>query len=751
MAQKIDRQQLQLYFIEALDGARFTLINGLNPFHIEVNGKEYYIYIKNLSPAYFQNQDVWRVQLPIKEEFDEIKASDVTFILLGYDAENDVYTTWNPVWTKQRLNNAESVSFYSRLSLQQEVQRTKEFKRLSLNNDGEVVAFPREILRLFFASFTGLFQGSGDYVAMGSKKRPEANDTYKLFSDSANIPRFAKYMDENAYATVTINNYTRVVKVLLSEGTISRSRKVFLACNSLDEYLSVVDSFIEVPEVKELNERWHHLISAALRSYITFLINSGASPANEDAELSIRDNKMDLYSVITNPTVVEGFGSYLSSGKAPNGKVYNHNTINHYIRSILFLIDEGHFERHKDIFARYDALNDLLKAFKEFLVCPEIKKMNFEVHHDYSAALKQYAYYLLEEDSHKNLSGLNVNGYISDKQQPSVLNDYNHTTSVDVEQKGQNEQKEIDWESPFIDENGNLTKIANPILIERLRPYLDTEYRELAAAYNEIENFYGQRFEKMEFSSWRKLLNAIDWSRTYSVNDRLKEPSLSETQRKKKSILKVVYPDGRVIQHPVAADTFSQIIDENYPELIAEIGIVHASVPLVSKTLDSKYSDYQKSISDGWYVFTNIRTDKKQEDLLKISNELGLDLKIYVVDPDSGEELSSDNLVEGYLKKSSRAKIRVTFPDGRVIQPNKVLEALLEVVKYAGAEKVRSLNINVCGDNMITKNPLPRYVKPCKPIGNGWLCNTCSDTPTKLEQIRFISERLGLSINAILV
>ena len=749
MAQKIDRQQLQLIFIEALDGAKFTLIDGLNPFHVEINGMEYYIYIKNLSPAYFQNPDVWRVQLPIKEEFDEIKESDVTFILLGYDADNDVYTTWNPIWTKQRLNNAESVSFYSRLSLQQEVQRTKEFKRLTLNNDGEVVAFPREILRLFFATYSGLFQGSGDYVAMGSKKRPEANDAYKIFTDSANIPRFAKYMDEQSYSTVTTNNYVRVIKALLNDGTVSRSRKIFLACDSLNEYLDVVDTFLDVSEVKEKNERWHNLISAALHAYISFLTQS-CYISEVEVEEPVIDFKTEtnLFAVITNPTIIDGFGGYLSSGKAPNGKVYNHNTINHYIRSIHFLVDEGHFERHKDIFSRYDALNDLLKAFKEFLACPEIEKMNVEVHHDYSAALKQYAYYLLLEDGDR--SGLPPKfPYFQDKEKnPTLLHDITPEASYGLTQC---EPDEVDWETPFIDENGNLTKIANPELIDRLRPFLDTEYRELAAAYNEIERFYGARFEKMEMSAWRKLLNGIDWSNPYTTQNPEVLQTLQEPQRKKKSILKVEFPDGRIIQHPVAADTFAQVIDEHYPELIAEIGINHASVPLVSKQLDTKYADYQKLISDGWYVFTNIRTEKKQADLQRISEELGLNLKVSVIDPDDGTVIIPSGTVEGYGSTSSRAKIRVEFPDGRVIQPNKVLNALLEVVKYAGAEKVRALNIIVCGDNMITKNPLPRYVKPCKPVGDGWLCNTCSDTPTKLDQIRLISERLSLGINAILI
>ena len=113
MIKKISRYTLQQIFIESLEECdSFRIIDGLNPFHIMLNGKELYIYIKNLSPAYFTNPDVWRVQLPKKEEFDTIKEGEIDFVLLGYDADNDVYTTWHPKWTKQRLNNGESVSFY---------------------------------------------------------------------------------------------------------------------------------------------------------------------------------------------------------------------------------------------------------------------------------------------------------------------------------------------------------------------------------------------------------------------------------------------------------------------------------------------------------------------------------------------------------------------------------------------------------------------------------------------------------------
>ena len=97
---------------------------------------------------------------------------------------------------------------------------------------------------------------------------------------------------------------------------------------------------------------------------------------------------------------------------------------------------------------------------------------------------------------------------------------------------------------------------------------------------------------------------------------------------------------------------------------------------------------------------TNSSTQTKSEDLQAISDELDLNLKINLVPLDGSETLY---LPKSTNKESTRTKIQVTFPDGRKICSSKVLEALIEVVKYAGAERVRELRINCCADNLILK------------------------------------------------
>ncbi len=94
-SRKIDKIKpetlLQLVRVVLEVSPKFKYISGTQPFLMSFAGKEYYVYVKNVSSAYFEDRDkTTRAQLPIKPEFNEIKASTLPFIFLGYDADNDV-------------------------------------------------------------------------------------------------------------------------------------------------------------------------------------------------------------------------------------------------------------------------------------------------------------------------------------------------------------------------------------------------------------------------------------------------------------------------------------------------------------------------------------------------------------------------------------------------------------------------------------------------------------------------------------
>lgn len=158
LAERITPEKLKNLFLEEITKSKkFSFLDGIQPFLITFSGCPYYVYIKHLSSAYFKDRpDTTRAQLPVRPDFDEIKKSSIPFIFLGYDVVNDVYVCWNYHIAKNRLNEKESVSFYSRKSFQDEVQKGS-FLRKKLKNDDVPVLFKRGDIISFFENIDSFF------------------------------------------------------------------------------------------------------------------------------------------------------------------------------------------------------------------------------------------------------------------------------------------------------------------------------------------------------------------------------------------------------------------------------------------------------------------------------------------------------------------------------------------------------------------------------------------------------------------
>ena len=195
------------------------------------------------------------------------------------------------------------------------------------------------------------------------------------------------------------------------------------------------------------------------------------------------------------------------------------------------------------------------------------------------------------------------------------------------------------WEAEYTDANGKWTKIANPVVIDLIRPYLSGEYQQPLVAFNLIQDYYGDRLPQMSLAEWYKLMNEIDWEDPYVHEDEATGPvegilddEGAETHtRTRRFTLRVEFPDGHVIQEKVVGDTYIAAIKEIEPDLVELVELSHAGVGVVSKTLNERYSKYQKPIGDGWYVMTNSSTQTKYNDLVKISEVLELGLKVTLV------------------------------------------------------------------------------------------------------------------------
>lgn len=183
---KIIAKELKLKFVETLNEIEsFSYMDG-NPFLISIHGSEFYVFLKNISPAYFVNSpDITRVQLPFSDHFSKIQKEGKLFIILGYDVENDIFVGWNPALIHGRLNYKQNVSLYSRNSLQSNV-KPGQFLEGYLSNNEKILLFRRELLSDYFKNIAKLFNG----VTTQAKELP--NNT------SSSNPKKIKSIDDKA-------------------------------------------------------------------------------------------------------------------------------------------------------------------------------------------------------------------------------------------------------------------------------------------------------------------------------------------------------------------------------------------------------------------------------------------------------------------------------------------------------------------------------------------------------------------------
>jgi hypothetical protein len=739
--EKKDKEELKSLFDEVLSNSvTFKHIDGDNPSRISFDGLEYYIFIKNLSPAQLSNgnTDIWRIQLPIRKVFDEIKESTLPFILLGYDSANDVYTTWNPHWAKQRLNVAKSASFYSRLKIQEKARETNQLQRLELNNDGELIAFPREKIAYYLVNLKLFFPEMSEYVAVGSRKRTEANEAYRKLNDSKNISDFAHYLSHLGFMDISINNYCHAIKNLINESYFSRNRKIFLAHDSITEYPSAIQPFLDLPEVRTIDDSWHNIYSAALPKYIDFLLEVCNVNAHETViEPSETVETNEVFDYFCDMDNIEDFKGYLWN------KELSERSINTYTNAIAKLINKGYVHHYAEVFLKYNRIKDYFNAIERFIAIPEINELNHSWKFVFSAALNHYVRFLIEW---KDINTKNVSDHIEQATIDFSADAKPDTYLINNEPDIEDLSEDVDWEDMFLDGDSKLTRIANPSLIDKLRPYLDTEYKSTASAFNIVEDFYGNSFPSMQIKDWQKLFEKIDWSNPYYSPSLVAEPE----SKKKSHILRVTYPDGKIIQERVVAKTLVEVIRNANPEQISSLNILLAGVNLVSKEVSEKYEKCQIPIQDGYYVMTLSDTPKKYQIIKMISDALHLNLTVDFISIDDSDQPQATP-IPYVTPVQSRTKIRVTFPDGRIIQEGRVSNTLIEVVRFAGAINVRDLNIYINNDNLITNKITPTYEISLKPVGDDLFVHTNSTTQTKFAQIQHISDELNLGLNIELI
>jgi len=128
-----------------------------NPFLITFEKKKYYVFLKNISPAYYPKYpDITRIQLPYSSHFGIISKSNIPFVVLGYNAEFDTFTGWDPSLIKIRLNQKSNVSLFTRDSFQTKI-KLNDFKDHLISNGDKVIVFSIKSTPVYFKIYNNLF------------------------------------------------------------------------------------------------------------------------------------------------------------------------------------------------------------------------------------------------------------------------------------------------------------------------------------------------------------------------------------------------------------------------------------------------------------------------------------------------------------------------------------------------------------------------------------------------------------------
>ena len=233
---KSDKDHLTWYIRELLHLEKdIAIISDDGVVHLEVKGIDFYLYIKSLTYAgnpYPKNTT--RAQLPRREEFEAIKSCDAIFLFLGYDEANEVFACWDPNRTKERLNEKQYVSFFSRLNLQESVRLGKVVEA-SLQNDFKYVLFKLNDLGSFLLNIDKYFPNLNLYggnvaiseMAQGILRNVEDDSSVRLLIDElytqnqkiSILSLMSKCMNEfgEFYYRMTLKDWNIIIKAYISQ------------------------------------------------------------------------------------------------------------------------------------------------------------------------------------------------------------------------------------------------------------------------------------------------------------------------------------------------------------------------------------------------------------------------------------------------------------------------------------------------------------------------------------------------------
>lgn len=133
---------------------------------------------------------------------------------------------------------------------------------------------------------------------------------------------------------------------------------------------------------------------------------------------------------------------------------------------------------------------------------------------------------------------------------------------------------------------------------------------------------------------------------------------------------------------------------------------------------------------------------------LKLSRKVNISevIEAKIIEPDPQVEHREIGKTKSHEVKQPRTALRITLPDGTIINHKQAAASLVEFVQYVGVMKVRALGWRVNRVPFISNTKDVKYSTSQHSVGDGWYVMTCSDTKTKKKQIEQIAKAIGFNV-----
>lgn len=357
-------------------------------YHLEVKGKDFYLYIKTLTYAgspYPQNTT--RAQLPKREEFDKIKKDDSVFIFLGYDVKNDVFACWDPVKIKSRLNERQYVSLFSRLNLQEAVAKGN-ITTTSLNNDFKYALFKLEDISYFLLHIQNYFPD----IKIG-------NEVLKISDNVGGI--LSKVEDDKS------------VKLLIDESLKLNPNLSMLTL--ISDCMNEFSDFYNRMKLKD----WHKVVTKYVekKSYNTDIQNI----IEEDvavAESPVKTEDVTYKNISSinhnlNNILFDRFKDILSN--IPEYEKYlraimkSEGTVRNYVYSLRYVADNGLLKKYEHFFKDCIDYSQYVLPLKKLIAVEEIREQDVKWHGSIRASLNRYLDYMKNNNVEASVNTTNGN------------------------------------------------------------------------------------------------------------------------------------------------------------------------------------------------------------------------------------------------------------------------------------------------------------------------------------------------------